>query len=117
MKIVKRILIVFLCLSLFGCASSGFARYKGRALDFGIPIYQGEPTQEYPYKSLGYVKGEYKKGFFDDAGYIASKALENMANNAKSMGANAVINTKPHNESSVFCYDGEAVVFDVLPKE
>ena len=117
MKILKRILVVLLCLGLVGCATNGFGRFKGRALKFGIPIYQGEPPQEYPYQSLGYVKGEYKIGFFDDAAFSMSNALENMANNAKSMNANAIIKAKLHTEGSLCYYDGEAVVFDVLPKE
>lgn len=86
-------------------------------MKFGIPIYQGIPTQEYSYKSLGFVKGEYKRGLFDDAGFSMSKALENMADTAKSMNANAVVNTKIHTEGSLVYYDGEAVVFGVMPKE
>ena len=103
-------------LLLSGCATSGFGRFKGRALKFGIPIYQGEPSQEYPYKSLGDVKGEYKKGLFDDVGLSIYNALENMADNAKSINANAVIKTKLHTEGSLYYYDGEAVVFDVIPE-
>ena len=63
------------------------------------------------------MKGEYKKGLLDDVGLSISNALENMANNAKSMNANAVIKTKLHTEGSLYYYDGEAVVFDVMPKE
>lgn len=117
MRILKKALIVLLCLGLVGCATTGFARFKGRALKFAVAIYQGEPPQEYPYSSLGYVKGEYKSGFFDDAGYSISNALENMASNAKAIGANAVIKTKLHTEGSLCVYDGEAVVFNVIPKE
>lgn len=114
---MKKFMVFLLCLGLIGCATSGFARFKGRALDLGIPIYQGEPSPEYSYKSLGYVRGEYKKRFFDDVAFIMSNALEDMANNAKSMNANAVIKTKMHNEGSLVYYDGEAVVFDVMPNE
>ena len=117
MKILKLLFIVLLCLGLIGCATSGFSRFKGRALKFGIPIYQEEPPQEYAYQSLGDVKGEYKKGFFDDVGFAISNALENMANNAKSMNANAVIKTKLHTEGSLYYYDGEAVIFNTMPKE
>jgi hypothetical protein len=115
----KQLIIILIIGTLFasGCATSGFARYKGRALKFGIPIYQGEPSQEYPYKSLGYVKGEYKRRFFDDVAFSISNALEDMANNARSMNANAIIKTKLHTEGSICRYDGEAVVFDVMPKE
>lgn len=102
---------------LYGCASGEFARYKGRALKFGIPVYQGAPPQEYSYKSLGYVKGEYKRRFFDDTAFSISNALENMANNAKSMDANAVIKVKLHTEGSLVYYDGEAVIFDKLPSD
>lgn len=52
-----------------------------------------------------------------DSNDIASSALENIANNAKSMNANAVIKTKLHIEGSLYYYDGEAVAFDVMPKE
>jgi hypothetical protein len=55
--ILRRVLIIFVCLSLIGCATSGFARFKGRALKFGIPIYQGEPSQEYPYTAADLQDG------------------------------------------------------------
>lgn len=115
----KKYLILFslIVLIVSGCATSGFARFKGRALKFGIPIYQGEPSLDYPYKSLGYVKGEYKKRFFDDVVFSMSNALENMANNAKAMDANAVIKTKLHTEGNLYYYNGEAVIFDIMPKE
>ena len=117
MKILKILFIVLLCLGLIGCATSGFSRFEGRALKFGISIYQGEPPQQYSYRSLGYVRGEYKKEFFDNVGFAISNALENMANNAKSMGANAVIKTKLHIEGSPHYYDGEAVIFNVMPEK
>jgi hypothetical protein len=117
MKDKHRLGVFFLTLLLLtGCATTEkFARYEGRALKFGIPLYQGVPPENYTYKSLGYIKGEYKNNLFDGAAYIISKALENLANNAKLIGANAVIKIKGHSKGLSFYYDGEAVIFDNLP--
>jgi len=113
---MKKALMCLLCLCLLGAAPSGFARFKGRALKFAVPTYQGEPPQEYTYKSLGYVKGEYKGNMLDGAVSIMSKTLEKLASNAKEMGANAVIKVK-YNTAGIKAafYDGEAVVFDKMP--
>src|SRR3989338_5926172 len=102
-----------------GCATAGFARFKGRALRLDVAIYQGTPPPEYPYKSLGPVEGFYPNNFFDMKLITVARifaALEAMANNAKAMGANAVINTQlVQSNSKGFRYKGEAVVFETLP--
>jgi len=102
---------------LSGCATSNaFGRYKGRALKFEIPLYQGTPPPEYTYKSLGPVKGEYKSTWLDDVGFSMSNALENLAKNAKETQANAVIKVQLNVKARVYTYDGEAVIFDNIPK-
>ena len=83
---------------------------------YGIPLYESVPPKEYTYKSLGNMKGEYKSTFMDSAGDTISKALENLANKAKSAGANAVIKIEGKTSSSGFIYEGEAVIFDKLPE-
>jgi uncharacterized protein YbjQ (UPF0145 family) len=64
---------------------------------------------------LGIIKGEYKSTFFDSAASTISKALEDLANKAKDMGANAVIKIEPKSSFSSFTYTGEAVIFDKIP--
>lgn len=117
LKMRMRVLsVVFLCICLIGCATGKFARYRGRALRLGIPIYQGVPPQEYSYKSLGYVEGEYKMGFWARGVVVAVfNALEDMANNAVSVGANAVIKVKLSSVGRTYYYTGEAVIFDKFP--
>ncbi len=92
-----------------------FNQYKGRALALGIPLYEGAPASEYPYRSLGPVAGETKGGRAMVTQRM-SGALEDLATKAKAMGANAVIKIEPRAEGSTgFRYDGEAVVFETLP--
>ena len=102
-----------------GCATAGFARFKGRALRLDVAIYQGTPPPEYHYKSLGQVEGFYPNNFFDMKMMTVARtfaALEDMANRAKAMSANAVINTQlVQSNSKGFRYQGEAVVFEMLP--
>ena len=103
---------------LSSCAApNAFGRYKGRALKFEIPLYQGTPPQEYTYKSLGPVRGEYKSTWLDNAGLSMSNALENLAKNAKETKANAVIKVQLNLKDRVYTYVGEAVIFDNMPKE
>lgn len=120
MRLQKIITIILICLVFLGhmvnASAGGFARYKGKALSLDIPIYEGTPLSQYPYRSLGYVKGEYGGGFFDTAASTIFKALKNLADNAKMMGANAVIKVKGHSKGLAFSYDGEAVIFDSIPK-
>lgn len=114
---------IFLMLGmvLAGCATTGFARFKGRALRLDVAIYQGTPPPESPYKSLGPVEGFYPNNFFDMKMITVARifaALEDMANHAKAMGANAVINTQlVQSNYKGFRYRGEAVVFETLPDE
>ena len=116
-------LLRFIALSLSsalvaGCATTGFSRFKGRALQLNVAIYQGTPPPEYPYESLGQVEGFYPNRFLDGTMVVAKlfTALEAMANNAKAMGANAVINTQlVQSNYKGFCYKGEAVRFKKLP--
>ncbi len=99
-------------LTLPGCANDSFCRIEGRALQFGIPLYQGVPSANYVYKSLGYVRGEYRTKFTDTVVSSLSNALENLADKAKTIGANAVVKIKMHRDGSLIWYDGEAVVFE-----
>jgi|GEM_PF-2889644 len=115
--LMKRIVMLGLIAMLVTTATTSFAerkfsQYKGRALKFGIPLYEGNPPEEYKYKSLGPVKGEYKSTFTDSAASTMSKALENLATKAKDMGANAVIKIEPKSSWSAFTYEGEAVIFE-----
>lgn len=116
--IITVCLVSFICTSLPAVvfAEPRFARIKGRALKFGIPLYQGIPPEVYSYKSLGDVVGEYKAKFlFDSAASTMSNALENLADKAKELGANAVIKIKSSTTGFSFTYEGEAVIFDELP--
>lgn len=116
-KVVALFLIMGFLFSATLYADRKFARIKGRVLKFGIPLYEGAPPDNYIYEGLGHVRGEYKGTFFDSAVFIMSKSLENLADEAKDMGANAVIDIESHNERGVFVHEGEAVVFNELPKE
>jgi len=110
-----------------GCATNPnqFERIKGRALNYPVAIYQGQSPPEYSYRSLGpvtgYFKGESNILYSDMIVYVMDKSLEDMANNAKAMGANAIINIKGNAEMGLFKeiyhYSGEAVVFDTLPPD
>jgi hypothetical protein len=119
---IKKFISFLIIMSLISsCASvpgeRKFGRYKGRALRFGIPLYEGVPPAEFQYKDLGYLEGKYQgKLFIDSAGSIISNALEDLANKAKAIGANAVIEVEPFNEPNrVFRYTGRAVIFEKLP--
>lgn len=109
-----------------GCATTGpqqFGRYKGRALKLDVAIYQGIPPEQYAYRTLGQVEGHHdetliERAMGESSGYLMSKALEDLANNAKAMGANAVINVRMTVKgflASKVNYEGEAVVFEQLP--
>lgn len=115
----KKELVICLFLIFFllpGCTQK-LVKSKGWARQFDLPIYKGMPPEEYPYQDLGYVKGEYKPEIFDSSGTIISLAFNKIVEEAKRKGANAVINLKEHTERNVFYYDGQAVLFEVLPKE
>jgi uncharacterized protein YbjQ (UPF0145 family) len=96
----------------------GFGPFGPIPLQTCIPVYQGEPPQNYAYKDLGPVKGAYTKQFMEGSHASRNKAFEDIANNAKAMNANAVIKIKPHmGFSGNTSVDGEAVLFDVMPQE
>jgi len=119
---VKKGIGVFTLLAILfngGLAFGGraFGQYKGRALAFGIPIYQGVPPNNYPYRSLGPVAGEATGGRVT-VSQRASNALEALANQAKAMGANAIIKVEGHKIGwAGLRYEGEAVVFETLPED
>ncbi|KAF0132542.1 MAG: hypothetical protein FD145_1629 [Candidatus Saganbacteria bacterium] len=123
---MKKLLIITFVLILAGyvatkgyCANEvKFSRFKGKALELKIPIYEGLPPENCSYKSLGHVTGEYKtERVFLKEGVVVIifKALSNLADNATAQGANAVINVKGQKKGSGFIYTGEAVIFDTLP--
>lgn len=112
------LIALMLCGLMAGCATAGFSRFKGRALQLDVAIYQGTPPAEHPYESLGPVEGFYPNNLFNMKITVAKifAALEDMANNAKAMGANAVINTHlAQSNYKGFRYTGEAVLFETLP--
>jgi len=116
---MKKLILLLLCITMVvaaGCATEGFARLKGRALKLPLPVYQGMPPEEYTYKSLGEVRGEYKNGFFDSVVSSMDKSLEDLVFNAEDMGANAVINIDLNIEKKLFIHTGEAVIFNELPE-
>ena len=91
-----------------------FRRIEGRVLRYALPLYQGTPPSQYTYKSLGQVKNT-KNIFLVNS---TCDILEDVANKAKAMGANAVIKIEPHPGNRFdFSYDGEAVIFDKLPEK
>jgi hypothetical protein len=122
MKILGRISVVLFCLGLVGCATTnGFQEVKnsglwGQPLQPSIPLYYGEPSKNYSFKDLGPVKGEYKKPVFEDSLTAMNRVFENMANNAKAMHANAVIKVQLHGFFGNLSCEGEAVLFEVMPK-
>ncbi|MFH2137396.1 MAG: hypothetical protein ABII88_02670 [Candidatus Omnitrophota bacterium] len=118
MKIKNKILILLLFVVLLvGCATGGFAQFKGKALELDLPVYSGVPPIEYQYTSLGSVSGEYNETSFlgKHVGGSLFAALEAMVKNAKDMGANAIIKVEMASGKG-YGYNGEAVVFDELPK-
>ena len=121
-----RLLALVAGLLMAGCVTIGaqqFSRIKGRVLKFDVAIYQGTPPSQYSYRALGRVEGHHDKTFMEYAmgessGYIMSKALEELASNAKTMGANAAINIRFTTQgflASRVSYEGEAVIFEQLP--
>jgi len=109
-----------------GCATTNpqqFSRFKGRALKFDVAIYQGIPPNQYAYRTLGHVEGHHdqtllERAMGESSGYIMSKALEDLASNAKTMGANAVISVRFTTQgflASRVSYEGEAVIFEQPP--
>ncbi|MDP3729913.1 MAG: hypothetical protein Q8R14_00090 [Candidatus Omnitrophota bacterium] len=121
---MKKVIILLLLLSLVAMPSFAerkFGRYEGRALRCALPLYQGTPSSQYIYKSLGNVENVQKWNFHSQ-GEIAYAALEGLANKAKAMGANAIIKVEPNPRGLVkgygdFGYAGEAVTFDKLPEK
>lgn len=122
MKFSKKVTIFLIALIIVSCtvnfanAERQFSRYKGRALKLGIPLYQGIPPEQYKYKSLGDVEGEHTSTFFDSTAVTISRALENLAEKAKELGANAVIKIEPQTKGATFIYKGEAIIFEELPE-
>ena len=121
---MRRVIVLLLLFSLVAVPSYAerkFRRYEGRALRCAIPLYKGTPSSQYTYKSLGSVENV-QKWNFHSMGEIAFAALEGLANKAKAMGANAVIEVKPNPKGLAkgfgnFGYAGEAVIFDKLPEK
>lgn len=113
---MRKVLVALLCLGLLGCAG-GFARYRGGTYESAIPIYQGEPPEQFPYANVGFVTGEYKGQLLETPGTKITRALQNMANNARSMGANAVIKVNLRSSMNTVYYQGEAVYFNRMPNE
>jgi len=104
---------------LAGCATASgsvkFQRYGiGNVKNFSVPVFSGTPPPEYPYASLGYVEGKPKQRFLRIAIDQMAQAVEDMAQRAEAMGANAVINVKGPKIGSL-AYEGEAVIFEKLP--
>jgi len=108
---------VFLGCAVFCTAGQKLVRYKGRALKLEIALFEGEPSPEYIYQSLGKVRGDGKRAFMGTTMDTMFAALEAMAKKAVDMGANAVIMIKPVPEGIDFAYEGEAVIFDKIPEE
>ena len=103
-------------LLMVGCATAP----KGPALR----AYQGVPPGDYPYRSLGEVFGEYTTdtGLWDQyAQYVAREAMLDLAEEAKELGANAVIRVRREqgegHQAHMFRFRGEAVIFEDLPPE
>jgi hypothetical protein len=117
---LKELLGVLICLTMLaGCATASgsvkFQRYGiGNVKNFSIPVFSGTPPPEYPYTSLGQVQGKPKHRIFRIAIDQWAQAVEDMAQQAKAMGANAVINIKGPKIGSG-AYEGEAVIFERLP--
>lgn len=122
----SKLLTLVAGLLVIGCAATSpqqFSRFKGRALKFDVAIYQGAPPSQYSYRTLGYVEGHHdqtlvERAMGESSGYLISKALEDLASNAKIMGANAAINVRFTTQgflASRVTYEGEAVVFEQLP--
>ena len=105
---------------IMGCAtgsgSATFQRYGiGNVKNFSVPVFSGVPPPEYSYASLGYVEGRPNQRFLRIAIDQWAQAVEDMAQRAKAMGANAVINIKGPKMGSL-AYEGEAVIFERLPE-
>ena len=120
MQRIRLCAAILIGITVTGCATTGFGRFKGRALQLDVAIYQGTPPPEYSYRSVGPVEGFYPNRFLDPKITVAKifAALEALANNAKALGANAVINTRlAQSNFKGFRYTGEAVIFEALPPD
>ena len=117
LRIIVPALISVLCLT--GCipmAKAGFSRYhRGDTSELSVALYSGYPPADYPYQSLGAVRGEYRASQNEMVGNSTEKALDNLVEDAKTKGANAVINIKLDQQLRTYTYTGEAVIFDSVP--
>lgn len=113
---VKRFLLLSFAL-LAACAPvhHGFNRLQGAALRLDIPIYEGTPNVIYTRIERGMVSG--KAGVSSSAAEQKYRALYNLAEAAKGLGANAVIETVGEATNDGFIYSGRAVSFDIYPPE
>ncbi len=120
----NRLAAAFLAgLFISGCAApDGFVKLDRPWLRLAVPIYIGAPPPEWRCRSLGSVEGSYRSGllqdFFGETVSAENVALRDMAENARAMGANAVVrlDMEPRWEGSYRVYRGEAVVFDAVPR-
>lgn len=112
----RSVLLVIAGVLFVGCATAP----KGPALR----AYTGVPPGDYPYRSLGDVSGQYTT----DTGlrpqyaeYVSREAMLDLAEEARELGANAVIRVRREQgegrQQHMFRYRGEAVVFERLPPE
>lgn len=115
-RIKATIIYVFLPLFIIGCASSqSFVRIRGtkNADLHGIRVYQKNPPENYPYKSLGFISAEGHGAF---AVMRLDHGLEDLTLKAMDLGANAIINWRIKQTFGwVLHMEGEAVIFDYLP--
>lgn len=120
-RVLRGSLWVLISLTMLsGCATASgsvkFQRYGiGNVKNFSVPVFSGTPPPEYPYRSLGHVHGKPKHRIFRIAIDQMAQAVEDMAQQAQAMGANAVINVKGPKIGPA--YEGEAVVFETVPNE
>jgi hypothetical protein len=108
------LLAVVLCSSCAGTAK--FSRIYGtkNANLHGISIYKNSPSADISYKNLGKIEAKGSGAIF-----IAQvdNGLENLALEAKNLGANGIINWKA--KSGLFCVmmEGDAVAFERSPED
>lgn len=109
--------VLALALSLTACATApvGFARLRGAADHLGIPVYRGIPPAIYTHVDHGKVTG--KVGAASSVGEQRYRALYNLAEAARAVGANAVIDVEERATDEGLIVSGEAVSFDLYPPD
>ncbi len=113
---MNRVTVLLLCV-LAACAPSpsSFVRLKGPALQFNIPMYQGEPNTIYTRVDRGRVEG--KAGAASSQSEQKYRAIYNLVEAARAAGANAIIEVEGKSTNEGFLYSGRAVSFDVYPPD